>query len=384
MCAARIADVLRLLLSSSLLVALVACTAESLDPSAAPTQPAASSTGDDGTPPQPGAAPPMTEPSWPDSGATAPPKPVPYTNAVFAHDCPDPGVLRVDDASGPTFTMTCTGGKFAIRQSKDLVTWTDTGKFIFPSGKAPWAGDGNRNWAPEIHQLGPASFVAYYTASDSAGHLAIGVAHATDPLGPWTDKGTPLVQNATGVIDATFFADDDGKQYLYWKLDGNSKGQPTPIYAELLTADGLSFAPGATAHEVMRNDPSTWEGGVVEAPWVVKRNGTYFLFYSGNVYDQRYRTGVARASSPTATFTKKGAPILDNNADWVGPGHGSIVMNGTETWFVHHAWPTDGAGNRDAAKGREVLLDKVIWGSDDWPSFKTGSSALGAQQGPTL
>jgi hypothetical protein len=28
--------------------------------------------------------------------------------------------------------------------------------------------------------------------------------------------------------------------------------------------------------------------GVVEAPWLVVRGGTYYLFYSGNVYDHRY------------------------------------------------------------------------------------------------
>ena len=329
-----------------------------------------------------------TAPTPTQTVAPAAPKPVPYTNAVLAADCPDPGVTRVDDAAGPLFTMVCTGGRFRIRQSKDLVTWKDTGAFVFPSGKPPWASDGNRNWAPEIHRLGPGAFVAYYTASDAQGRLAIGVAHASEPTGPWTDRGTPLVQNALGVIDATYFADDDGKRYLYYKIDGNSQGKPTPIYAQELAANGRSFAPGSTPRLVLTNDPATWEGGVVEAPWVIKRKGTYYLFYSGNVYDQRYRTGVARASSPTAMFTKKGAPILENNAAWVGPGHGSIVLTGSgataETWFVHHAWPTDGSGARDAAKGRHVLLEKVIWGADGWPSFKGGASATGKQQGPTL
>ncbi len=359
-----------------LLALLVACSGGSSgDPLPMPnaTPPAAD---------VPPADPPAVAPP-PPPGTTPPPpapKPVPYTNPVVPQDCPDPGVLE----SGGTFYMACTGGKLEIRSSKDLVTWTDTGSSILPSGKAPWAADGNRNWAPEIHEVSAGAFVAYFTASDAQGHLAIGAAHATSPTGPFTDRGGPLVQNATGVIDATFFADDDGRKYLYWKLDGNSKGQPTPIFAEELAADGLSFAAGATAHQVLVNDGSTWEGGVVEAPWVVKRSGTYYLFYSGNVYDQRYRTGVARASSPTATFTKKGMPILDNNNTWVGPGHGSVVVTGTSWWFVHHAWPTDGAGNRDANKGREVLLDAIVWGADGWPSFATNSSAIGKQLGPAI
>jgi beta-xylosidase len=362
--------------ASFVLLFVAACSSGSGDdaiPPASATPPADNAVAPPNAPPPPGTTTPPAPPP-------PPPMPVPYTNAVLAKDCPDPGVL----ASGGMFYMTCTGGKFEIRSSKDLVTWTDTGSSILPSGKAPWAADGNRNWAPEIHEVSPGAFVAYFTASDAQGHLAIGAASATSPTGPFTDRGGPLVQNATGVIDATFFADDDGKKYLYWKLDGNSKGQPTPIFAEELTADGLSFAAGASAHQVLVNDAATWEGGVVEAPWVIKRSGTYFLFYSGNVYDQRYRTGVARASSPTATFTKKGTPILDNNNDWVGPGHGSVVTVGTSQWFVHHAWPTDGAGNRDANKGREVLLDAIVWGADGWPSFATNSSAVGKQLGPAI
>lgn len=370
---------MRLLVLAGVAAALAACGADdgSLDRPLAPEDEAPATTPSGS--PSPAASP---SASTPPATAAPPPKPpVPYENAILPSDCPDPGVLNVDVNGDTTYTMVCTGGSFRIRQSSDLVTWKDTGKAIFPSGKPPWAGDGNRDWAPEIHALGAGSFVAYYTASDATGHLAIGVAHATDPLGPWTDKGAPLVTHAIGVIDATFFADDDGKAYLYWKVDGNQKGQATPIFVEELAADGLSFASGSQAKMVLTNDPSTWEGGVVEAPWVTKHAGAYYLFYSGNVYDDRYRTGVAKASSPTGPFTKKGAPILQNNAKWVGPGHGSVVSASGDDWFVHHAWPTDAQGKRDAAKGRHVLLEKIVW-SGGWPTFATGSSAVGPQIGP--
>ena len=303
-----------------------------------------------------------------------------FENAVVREDCPDPGVVRVDTpAATPriAFYMTCTGGRFAIRRSTDLVKWTDTGEAIFPDGKPPWASDGNRNWAPEIHELGPASFVAYYTASDEHHKLAIGVAYAPHPLGPWTDRGRPLVQHAIGVIDATFFADDDGKNFLYWKVDGNQRGLPTPIMVQELGADGRSFAPRSSPVEVLTNDASSWEGPVVEAPWIVKRDGAYFMFYAGNVYDDRYRTGVARAPSPTARFTKSGSPILANNAKWVGPGHGSVVRAGATDWFVHHAWTTDASGQINRGSGRQVLLDAIVWKRDGWPSFAGGSSAIG-------
>jgi arabinan endo-1,5-alpha-L-arabinosidase len=300
-----------------------------------------------------------------------------FTNAVLAQDCPDPGVIHVGD----TYTMACTGGSFRLRQSPDLVTWTDTGKAIFPEGKPPWASDGRRDWAPEIHALDAHRFVAYYTASDARGKLAIGVATASDPLGPWTDRGAPLVQHDIGVIDATFFLDDDGRRYLYYKIDGNQLGAPTPILVRELAEDGLSFLPGSSEQQVLVNDPSTWEGGVVEAPWIVKRDGIYFLFYSGNVYDFRYATGVARGSSPRGPFEKKGAAILTNNASWVGPGHGSIVRARDAEWFVHHAWVATPDGRHDGPKGRWVLLEKIVW-ADGWPTFAGGSSSVTEQPMP--
>ena len=298
-----------------------------------------------------------------------------YTNAVVGFDCPDPGVLRVDGAPA-TYYMACTGGSFPIRTSNDLVTWKDTGAKLLPGGVAPWAGNGGRNWAPELHKA-KTQYVAYYTAVDKTNRLCIGAAHAASPTGPWVDRGTALVRDANlGAIDAHFFADDDGKQYLYWKLDGNAVGQPTPILVQQLADDGMSFAAGTTPREVLRNDPATWEGGVVEAPWVIRRGAMVFLFYSGNVYDERYRTGVARSTSPLGPFTKKGAPILNNDADWVGPGHGSVVVAHGADFFFHHAWPTNGAGVRNDAAGRWDLLEPIVY-AGGWPTFAGNASASG-------
>jgi len=294
------------------------------------------------------------------------PKP-PFTNPVIPFDCPDPGVLA---ASGK-FYAACTGGSFPIRSSRDLVTWKNVpGAAILPAGKPAWAANGGRNWAPEIHGVGN-GFLAYYTSVNRANVLSIGVASAPAPTGPWTDKGSPLVENADGVIDATFFEDDDGSRWLFYKIDGNAKGKPTPIFVRKLSADGLSFGAGSAQTQVLTNDTGTWEGGVVEAPWVVKRDGRYYMFYSGNVYDHRYRTGVARAKSITGPWEKKGPPILENNGSWVGPGHGSVVRVNDSDYFLYHAWKN--AGNGTAAPGgRMVLADKITW-KNGWPSIANGS-----------
>lgn len=298
----------------------------------------------------------------------------PYVNPVLDRDCPDPGVTFAGDA----FYMVCTGGSFPIWRSPDLVMWQQTGTSVLPGGKAPWSANGGRNWAPEIHQVGT-KFVAYFTAVNSANVLSIGAASADSIEGPYTDRGGPLSQHAQGVIDPSFFRDTDGTPYLTYKIDGNSVGQPTPIYIRKLTADGLSFAAGPV--EILRNSPTTWEGGVVEAQWIVKHDGMYYLFYSGNVYDHRYRTGVARASSVTGPYTKKGAPILTNNARWVGPGHGSVVTIDGAMHFVYHAWAANADGTNGPG-GRRVLVDKITWGADGWPTIGSGSPSTTKQVWP--
>ena len=306
------------------------------------------------------------------------PKP-PFINPVVPFDCPDPGVIEV--AGGGGFAMVCTGGRFPVRRSADLVLWEDTPSAILPDGKPAWAANGFRNWAPEIHRVG-GGYVAYYTSVNGADVLSVGAASAPDPFGTWTDRGSPLVEAAVGVIDASHFKDVDGKHYLLYKIDGNSQGAPTPIYLRELAADGVSFAAGSQPVELLRNDPSTWEGGVVEAPWLVRRRGTYYLFYSGNVYDHRYRTGVARATALAGPYQKLGPPILGNNERWVGPGHGSVVALEDGDYLVYHAWNAAPGGVHDSAAGRHVLVDRIEWGADDWPRIHDGTPSRSLQPWP--
>ncbi|SEN17177.1 Glycosyl hydrolases family 43 [Stigmatella aurantiaca] len=286
-----------------------------------------------------------------------------YKNPVFPNDCADPGVIF----DGGKYIAVCTSGGaangFPIRTSSDLVTWTHAG-YIFPSGSKPsWTS--SDFWAPEIHRVG-SRYIAYYTARATNGVLSIGAATAPSPLGPFTDLGRPLIQDTKmGMIDATFFTDTAGTKYLVWKADGNAVGQKTPIYGQALSADGLSLV--GTRQTLITNDRS-WEGGVVEAPWVVAKDGYYYLFYSGNAYyNGTYAIGVARATSPLGPYTKASAPILKTVPGWEGPGHGSVITapSGTSV-MVYHAW-------NSAHTARVMLVDAIVW-SNGWPSMPAAPS----------
>ena len=324
-----------------------------------------------------------------------------HTNPVLPVDCPDPGVLRDTDESGVIYTMVCTtNGRndvFRFYQSRDLVHWTTTNDFVFPGAhpeddparRHPWASD--NFWAPEIHRMPdsvPAAqrYVVYYTARSRAnGRLCIGTATAPTARGPYVESARAIVcHDDFGVIDATYFRDDDGTAYLYWKDDGNDRapdiqralGGRTRFHVQQLKPDGLTLVGADTS--ILDHDLA-WEGDLIEAPWVIRRGDRYYLFYSAFSYcDARYAVGVASATSPMGPFVKhpSGNPILTSGGGFDGPGHGSVVASpdGRSLAFVYHAWNA-GETCTQPGSARRVLVDTVRWSTLDgtaWPKINAG------------
>jgi hypothetical protein len=169
----------------------------------------------------------------------------------------DPAVLRTDDGWWLVATSNDAPDAFPILHSADLERWEHRG-FVFPEGHAPeWAATGRRVgdfWAPEMARVGDEYWLCY-TARRRDNALAIGIAKADAPAGPWRDLGRPLIAehaaNTTGlpddparpvmsggVIDAHILVDDDeegGERYLFWKADTNGVW-PRPL-AGLLRRD---------------------------------------------------------------------------------------------------------------------------------------------------
>lgn len=293
-----------------------------------------------------------------------------YANPVLGQSCPDPGVMK----AGNTYYMACTSGNAAnaypLRKSTDLVHWTSIGAVMPQANKPAWAtGD---FWAPELHQVGT-QYVAYFSARHTNGIFAIGAAVSPVPQGPYQAQPQPLLQTGSpGVIDVHFFEAPNGDRFLLWKPDSNALGQHPVIKLRKLAADGLSFNGAETT--ILQND-SSWEGLVIEGPWMIYANGWYYLFYSGNGYaSTHYGIGVARASSPTGPFTKSpDNPILVTRGAWAGPGHGSVLKGPSGDWVhVYHSWEAGHVG--ESPPGREVLVDRVTF-RNGWPEMLAAPSS---------
>jgi hypothetical protein len=153
----------------------------------------------------------------------------------------DPAVFK----DGEDYWLVCTSNDapdaFPVLRSRDLIHWECSG-FVFVEGQEPaWAASGRSKadfWAPEMAKVGSQYWLAF-TARQRTNALAIGLARAPSPLGPWTDNGAPLVtgkpvdttglgydptlpQMSGGVIDSHIFLDPRGDKYLFWKDDTNS------------------------------------------------------------------------------------------------------------------------------------------------------------------
>lgn len=291
-----------------------------------------------------------------------------YTNPVRAGDYPDPSVLRVGDDYWATATSSEWAPHFPILHSRDLVNWEVKG-YVFRE-MPKWA---KANfWAPEIAE-NKGKFFIYYTAREAASNrLAVAVATADRPEGPWTDHG-PMIAQEAGSIDAVPFTDADGVRWLVWKEDGNSRKLPTPLWLSRLSPDGIKLV-GETK-EILRND-AKWEGAVVEGPFILRRGEFYYLFYAGGACCGRncdYAVGVARAKRMEGPWEKAPTnPIMAGNETWRCPGHGSLVTDPTgRIWFLYHAYAQKGF----VATGRQMLLDEIVFGVDGWPTVNAGRGA---------
>jgi beta-xylosidase len=282
---------------------------------------------------------------------------------VYDSNFPDPFVL---EAGGTYYAYATNNGaqNYPTLISKDLVRW-EPGPDAFPQ-LPPWAtGDA---WAPEVLRRADGKYVLYFTArttiprSSGDNALCIGHAVADRPLGPFKPVGKrPLICQTRegGSIDASPFRDSDGKLYLLWKNDGNCCAQPTFLYSQRLSPDGLRLL-GKPAR-LSRND-KPWEGNLVEAPQMLKHDGRYYLFYSANFYgDASYNTGYAVCKGPLGPCTDAPEnPILATAGQAVGPGHPTVFRTDEGgTWILYHAWPP--GQELSAYPGRVLWLDRVVW-----------------------
>lgn len=188
------------------------------------------------------------------------------------------------------------------------------------------------------------------SAQDNTKHC-VGVAISSSVTGPYAlvnDDVFACPLSDGGAIDSSFFLDTDGKLYIVYKVDGNSVGKSTPIMIQQVEADGFTKIGQPT--QLLTNGP--YDGGITEAPSMLKVAGMYILTFSSNLYStDYYDISYATSSSPTAPFTKSSAPLLVTGNYGLGaPGGATLLDPGDGVKMVFHA-NIGGPDHNDAPRG---------------------------------
>jgi beta-xylosidase len=188
-------------------------------------------------------------------------------------------------------------------------------------------------WAPEVYyNEANKKFYLYYSAEE---HIC--VATSDSPLGPFEQKEKKPMREEKG-IDSSLFIDDDGTPYLFFVRFTNGN----VIWVVELENDLETLKEETLTKCIEVSQP--WEmslGRVVEGPSIIKKNGTYYLIYSGNDYrSPDYGVGYATAKAPLGEWKKSETnPIFQKpNPELVGVGHGAIVADKDGRYkYVFHA-----------------------------------------------
>ena len=247
---------------------------------------------------------------------------------------------------GGRYYMCCSGG--GMWYSNDLLNWELKGTENIPG-------------APDIVEYNGKFYV-----TGNSDHVFV----ADDPLGPYTDlglfKNTGPVENGwNGGFDCKIFVDDDNQPYLYWPGRGVSG-----IYGVKLDPNDLTKFMDKPTHLFGFNPMHPWERygeaneyptvAWIEGPWVIKRNGIYYLEYSASGTQWKsYAEGYYTATSPLGPYTyAENNPLLRKTEGLVtGTAHGSIVkMAGKDEWWQFY---TIVLGNPPG--GRRIGMDKVTF-----------------------
>ena len=265
-----------------------------------------------------------------------------------------------------------------ILESEDLVHWYFKNGAFTDLKKPSWGTYGSNVWAPDVVQIGD-TFVMYYALSVWGDpDPGIGIATASHPLGPWTDKGKLFTSNEIGVnnsIDPAVFRGQDNKLYMIW---GSFRG----LYGVELTDDGLGLKGGVEGAKeskvrVAGLDTSTpWNGGTYEAPYIIYENGYYYMFASsGTCCEGLASTShvrVARSRDPLGPYvgsdgvdmlgTERGDIVVQAGADFVGVGHNAVIKDGKGDWYLlYHGFDTKEHGMYGNSNRRTLLLSKLEW-----------------------
>ncbi len=229
-----------------------------------------------------------------------------------------------------------------LLSSDDMINWKYYGEILRPD-QVSWMPK-DRAWASDIIYRN--GYFYFYISND----LQVDVLRSKNVEGPYEDVlGKPLIDSKTPNhsnrdIDPHCFVDDDGQAYLFWGGDGACR------YVKL-NDDMISFA-----SDVMKVPGVSGDGySFLEAPFVIKENGTYFIMFATQPWASEIHYATASTiNGPWAYQARIGA------ATGNGTNHPGAAYFKGQWWYTYHTEELSG-GNTSS---RCVCVDKMYINGD--------------------
>lgn len=273
-----------------------------------------------------------------------------------------------------------------VRKSKDLVNWQFVGwvfnglplqgdAYIRQNGAVSNAG----LWAPYIMKVG-AEFRLYYSLASSGFRVStIGLATASSPEGPWTEKGLAVSSVTSGpgtnAIDPSVVVTPAGQHYMVYGSAWDGLFE-----LELNPATGLAKTSGDKGIRIVRRGKTGEQyNGNLEGPEIIyhAEQKMYYLFVSYDWLSTKYNVRVYRSASPTGPFLDWKGQTVDTQDDhgpmilapynfmghggWAGVSHPAVFQDKGQYYIA-----TQGRPGVDRAF-MVLHVRKIFWTLEGWP-----------------
>ena len=263
--------------------------------------------------------------------------------------------------------------EWRVYSTQDMVNWQDHGSPLALESFS-WADD--RAWASQTIER-DGKFYWYICAhSKISGGMAIGVAVADTPTGPFKDAlGKPLFENGSwDHIDPTVMIDDDGQAWLMW---GNPRVYYLKLNRDMISYSGelgmLDMTEEAFGAPSMdkREKGKKYKDCYTEGPWLRKVDASKYKVDPAKAYQLLYAAGgvpehisYSTAPSPLGPWTYAGEimPLCETKSF---TNHCGVADYKGHSYFFYHTGKLPNGGGF----GRSVAVEEFKYNADG--SFPT-------------
>lgn len=248
--------------------------------------------------------------------------------------------------------------EWRLYSSADMVNWTDHGVPLSLDSFS-WA-DG-RAWAAQTIKCNGKYYWYVCAHSRLSGAMAIGVAVADSPTGPFRDAiGKPLADGSWDYIDPTVMIDDDGQAYLYW---GNPQVYFAKLKKDMVSIDGevekLEMTEKGFGSPVLseRKKDVKYKDCYTEGPWIQKRQKKYYLLYAAGGVPEHIAYSVAKKPRGPWTYMGEIMPLCDTGSF---TNHCGVEDFKGHSYFFYHTGKLPHGGGFD----RSVAIEEFKYNAD--------------------